>query len=47
MNAETGWHPRVAVPVGERSRGADSLPVKEAYGYRPESWFRRYFGERR
>lgn len=47
MGAETGWRPRprVAAPDEGRLRRADPLSAEEAYGYQPESWFRRYFGD--
>jgi len=44
MDIGTWWRPRSPGPVRERFRRGDPLPAEEAYGYRPDSWFSRYYG---
>lgn len=41
------WRPREPAHAGERPRPPDPLPDREAYGYRSENWFNRYYGGRR
>jgi len=44
MDLGTGWRPRSPGPVRERLRRDDPPPAEEAYGYRPDGWFSRYYG---
>jgi hypothetical protein len=41
-----GWRSVAPGPVGVVERPPPGLPANEAFGYEPESWFRRYYGDR-
>ena len=43
MDNRVGWRPRVANPGWEQFRGADPMPAEGAFGYKPDSWFQRYY----
>lgn len=47
LGSGTRWRPREPEHAGERPRRPDPLPDREAYGYRSENWFNRYYGGRR
>lgn len=41
-----GWRSVAPDPVSVEERPPPGLPADEAFGYEPESWFRRYYGDR-
>ncbi|MEA3276325.1 MAG: hypothetical protein U9Q81_13750 [Pseudomonadota bacterium] len=46
MRSDDGWRPSsIGRPVDRQPRPR-AFPAQEAYGYQPDSWFRRYYGER-
>jgi hypothetical protein len=46
MSSAAQWRMRNPSPSGERPRGLDLPPAREAYGYQSDGWFNRYYGER-
>ncbi len=41
-----GWRSAAPGPASVEERPPLGLPADEAFGYEPESWFRRYYGDR-
>lgn len=46
MRSAARWQTRKPSPSGERPRRPNPPPAREAYGYRSDGWFNRYYGER-
>ncbi len=41
-----GWRSVAPGPVSVEDRPPRGVPAEETFGYEPESWFRRYYGDR-